>query len=166
MESDNSLERMLQVVDLIEASDTPVLPGDLMGRLGLTRSTLYRYLKILSDAGLITSFPGVGFALGPRIAELDFKMRNRDPLIIASRPVMSELVAAIPGIALLCRRYRDAVLCVHQERGATSLVSTYERGLARPLFRGAASRIILAYLPPRVIERLHQQDRANGVSLA
>jgi len=165
MESSNSLERMLQVVDLIEASASPVLPDDLMEELGLTRSTLYRYLKILADAGLITSFPGVGFALGPRIAELDFKMRNRDPLIIASRPVMSELVAAIPGIALLCRRYRDAVLCVHQERGATSLVSTYERGLARPLFRGAASRIILAYLPPRVIERLHQQDTANGVSL-
>ncbi len=166
MESANSLERMLRVVDLIEASAGPVMPDDLMARLGLTRSTLYRYLKILSDSGLITSFPGVGFALGPRIAELDFKMRNRDPLIIASRPVMSELVAAIPGIALLCRRYRDAVLCVHQERGATSLVSTYERGLARPLFRGAASRIILAYLPPRVIERLHQQDSANGVSLA
>ncbi len=166
MESANSLERMLRVVDLIEASAGPVMPDDLMERLRLTRSTLYRYLKILSDSGLITSFPGVGFALGPRIAELDFKMRNRDPLIIASRPVMSELVAAVPGIALLCRRYRDAVLCVHQERGVTSLVSTYERGLARPLFRGAASRIILAYLPPRVIERLHQQDSANGVSLA
>jgi len=165
MESANSLERMLQVVDLIEASDSPVMPGDLMGRLGLTRSTLYRYLKILADAGLITSFPGVGFALGPRIAELDFRMRARDPLIIASRPVMRELVAAIPGIALLCRRYRDTVLCVHQERGATGLVSTYERGLARPLFRGAASRIILAYLPPRVIERLHQQDTANGIPL-
>jgi DNA-binding IclR family transcriptional regulator len=95
MESTNSLERMLQVVDLIEVNDSPVPPGDLMARLGLTRSTLYRYLKILSDAGLITSFPGVGFALGPRIAELDFRMRNRDPLIIASRPVMSELVAAI-----------------------------------------------------------------------
>jgi DNA-binding IclR family transcriptional regulator len=166
MESTNSLERMLQVLDVIEDSDIPVMSDDLMARLHLTRSTLYRYLKTLSDAGLITSFPGVGFALGPRIAELDYRMRNRDPLIIASRPVMSELVAAIPGIALLCRRYRDTVLCVHQERGATALVSTYERGFARPLFRGAASRIILAYLPPRVIQRLHQQDTANGVSLA
>ena len=166
MDGTNSLERMLQVVDVIEANDGPVMPDDLMVRLDLTRSTLYRYLKILSEAGLITSFPGVGFALGPRIAELDYRMRNLDPLIIASRPVMSELVAAIPGIALLCRRYRDTVLCVHQERGATTLVSTYERGLARPLFRGAASRIILAYLPPRVIERLHQRDKANGVSLA
>jgi DNA-binding IclR family transcriptional regulator len=166
MDGANSLERMLQVVDVIEASEGPVMPDHLMARLDLTRSTLYRYLKILSEAGLITSFPGVGFALGPRIAELDYRMRNLDPLIIASRPVMSELVAAIPGIALLCRRYRDTVLCVHQERGATTLVSTYERGLARPLFRGAASRIILAYLTPRVIERLHQQDKANGVSLA
>ena len=86
MESANSLERMLQVVDLIEASESPVLPDDLMARLDLTRSTLYRYLKTLSEAELITSFPGVGFALGPRIAELDFRMRNRDPLIIASRP--------------------------------------------------------------------------------
>ena len=166
MDSANSLERMLQVVDRIEASDSPVMPDDLMAVLGFTRSTLYRYLKILSDAGLITSFPGVGFALGPRIAELDYRMRNRDPLIIASRPVMSELVAAIPGIALLCRRYRDTVLCVHQERGAAGFISTYERGLARPLFQGAASRIILAYLPPRVIQRLHQQDPAAGVSFA
>ena len=166
MDSSNSLERMLQVVDLIEASDSPVLPDELMARLGLTRSTLYRYLKILSDAGLITSFSGVGFALGPRIAELDYRMRDRDPLIIASRPVMSELVVAIPGVALLCRRYRDKVLCVHQERGATTVISTYERGLARPLFRGAASRIILAYLPPRVVERLHEQEATKGISLA
>jgi DNA-binding IclR family transcriptional regulator len=165
MDSTNSLERMLQVVDLIEASDSPLPPEDLMQRLELTRSTLYRYLKVLSDAGLITSFPGVGFALGPRIAELDHRMRNRDPLIIASRPVMRELVSAIPGIALLCRRYRDTVLCVHQEQGATALVSTYERGLARPLFHGAASRIILAYLPPRMIQRLHRQDAGSGVSL-
>ena len=95
---------MLQVVDLIEAGDSPVLPDDLMARLELTRSTLYRYLKALSEAGLITSFPGVGFALGPRIAELDFRMRNRDPLIIASRPVMRELVAADGLLAQLAAR--------------------------------------------------------------
>ena len=33
MEIANSLERMLQVVDLIEAGDSPVPPGDLMARL-------------------------------------------------------------------------------------------------------------------------------------
>jgi DNA-binding IclR family transcriptional regulator len=150
---------MLRVLDLIEESPSPLTSDDMAGRLGFTRSTLYRHLKNLSDAGLVTSFPDVGYALGPRVAELDYKMRNSDPLIIASRPVMAELVDAIPGIALLCRRYRDQVLCVHQESRNADFATTYERGKALPLFRGAASRIILAHLPQRSIQRLYEADR-------
>ncbi len=150
---------MLRVLDLIEESPSPLTSDDMANRLGFTRSTLYRHLKNLSDAGLVTSFPDVGYALGPRIAELDYKMRNGDPLIIASRPVMAELVEAVPGIALLCRRYRDRVLCVHQESHSADFATTYERGRALPLFRGAASRIILAHLPARGIQRLYEADR-------
>ena len=159
MAGQSSHERMLRVLDLIEESATPLTSDDMVDRLGFTRSTLYRHLKNLSDAGLVTSFPDVGYALGPRVAELDYKMRNSDPLIIASRPVMAELVEAVPGIALLCRRYRDRVLCVHQESRGASFSSTYERGRALPLFRGAASRIILAHLPARNIQRLYESDR-------
>jgi DNA-binding IclR family transcriptional regulator len=72
---------------------------------------------------------------------------------------MAELVDAIPGIALLCRRYRDRVLCVHQESRNADFATTYERGKALPLFRGAASRIILAHLPQRSIQRLYEADR-------
>ena len=72
---------------------------------------------------------------------------------------MAELVQALPGIALLCRRYRDRVLCVHQESRGAGFASTYERGRALPLFRGAASRIILAHLPARSIQRLYESDR-------
>jgi DNA-binding IclR family transcriptional regulator len=147
---------MLSVLDLIEDSDGPLSSDAMLRRLGYTRSTLYRYLKILSASGLITSLPDSGYGFGPRIAELDYRMRNNDPLILASRPVMAELVATTPGIALLCRRYRDKVLCVHQERGSAAFSSTYERGRARPLSRGAASRIILANLPPRTVARLYQ----------
>jgi DNA-binding IclR family transcriptional regulator len=156
--TESSLERMLRVLDAIEESDGHVTSDELLQGLGYTRSTLYRYLKILSAAGLITSLPDAGYTFGPRVAELDYLMRNRDPLIIASRPVMAELVRETPGIALLCRRYRDKVLCVHQERGNVGFTSTYERGRARPLTRGAASRIILAYLPTRVIERVYPDD--------
>jgi DNA-binding IclR family transcriptional regulator len=159
MAGQSSHERMLRVLDLIEESATPLTSDDMADRLGFTRSTLYRHLKNLSDAGLVTSFPDVGYALGPRIAELDYKMRNSDPLIIASRPVMAELVEARAGIALLCRRYRDQVLCVHQESRNASFASTYERGRALPLSKGAASRIILAHLPARSIQRLYQTDR-------
>jgi DNA-binding IclR family transcriptional regulator len=154
----SSLERLVGVLDLFEGERMQWTFDDLHARLGYTRSTLYRYLKVLSDAELLTSLPEAGYMLGPRIIELDHAIRLHDPLILAGRPVMAELVREVPGVALLCRRYRDKVLCVHQERGATALQSTYERGKAQPLLRGAASRIILAHLPAAKIVRLFEQQ--------
>jgi DNA-binding IclR family transcriptional regulator len=154
----NSLERMIGILDLFEGDALQWTSDELHARLGYARSTLYRYLKVLTDAGLLTSLPEVGYTLGPRITELDYQIRTRDPLIRAAQPVMAKLVKDVPGIALLCRRYRDKVLCVHQEHGTRAITSTYERGRARPLLRGAASRIILAYLPAPRVARLFAQQ--------
>lgn len=155
----NSPERMLAVLDLFDGPARELTMEAMASELGYTRSTLYRYLKSLTDAGLLTSLPGVGYTLGPRIAELDYAMRRGDPLIVAGRPMMAELVSEIPGVALLCRRYRDRVLCVHQESNSPGFVSTYERGRARPLLRGAASRIILANLPAATVKRILEAQR-------
>ena len=160
-----SLEKMISILDLFEGSEMEWTPEAMADRLELTRSTLYRYLKVLTDAGLLNSLPGVGYTLGPRIAELDFRMRHSDPLISASRPVMAEILSEIPGIALLCRRYRELVLCVHQETSpGIGFRSTYERGSARPMLRGAASRIILAHLPPQALRKLHQDTPEDFVA--
>jgi DNA-binding IclR family transcriptional regulator len=149
---------MLYILDIVEDNTGGLTFDEMLEKVGLTRSMLYRYLKALTDAGLLTSLPDLGYTLGPRISELDYKMRVSDPLIIASRPVMIELVKAVPGIALLCRKYKDKVLCVHQESGTDAFNSSYERGYARPLLLGSASRIILAYSPARVVARLYEKQ--------
>jgi DNA-binding IclR family transcriptional regulator len=155
---ESSLERMIGLLDLFDGGAHCWTVEQMHERFGYTRSTLYRYLKVLSDAELLTSLPEAGYVLGPRIVELDYEIRRHDPLIVASAPVMTELVSEIPGIALLCRRYRDKVLCVHQAANpAVAIQSTYERGKPLPLFSGAASRIILAYLPPHHLQRLYEK---------
>jgi DNA-binding IclR family transcriptional regulator len=161
LKASNSLERMLRVIDVVDMSQGAIQFDDMYVKLGFTRSTLYRYLKTLTDSGFLISVPDLGYTLGPRITELDFKMRQWDPLISAARPVMLELVASQSAVALLCRRYRAKVLCVHQERGTSALQSNYERGRARPLLRGAASRIILANLPSQLLSRLYQEQQAD-----
>jgi DNA-binding IclR family transcriptional regulator len=157
-EPGNSLERMVALLDLFEESPSGWTFERIHARLGYTRSTLYRYLKVLSDAELLSSLPAAGYTLGPRIVELDHEIRAHDPIIRASRPLMTELVQEVPGIALLCRSYRNKVLCVHQERSTTEIESTYERGRTMPLLRGAASRIILANMPPRTIAALYDKQ--------
>ena len=156
---ESSLERMIGLLDLFQGGAHCWTVEQMHERLGYTRSTLYRYLKVLSDAELLTSLPNAGYVPGPRIIELDYDIRRQDPLIVASTPVMVELVSDIPSIALLCRRYRDKVLCIHQvAHPSVAVQSTYERGKPRPLFSGAASRIILANMSPQHLKRLHEKQ--------
>ncbi|OGA18291.1 MAG: IclR family transcriptional regulator [Betaproteobacteria bacterium RIFCSPLOWO2_12_FULL_63_13] len=142
----SSLEKMLDILDLFEEERLRWTPEQMMARLGCTRSTLYRYLRVLSNVGLVTALPDIGYTLGPRIAELDYEMRSSDPLITNGRPLLLALVKEIAGVGLLCRFYRDRVLCVHQEASSDAIRSAYDRGRAMPVARGAASRMILAHL--------------------
>ena len=154
----SSLEKMLSVLEFVEERGQITGMDEMLEGLNLTRSSLYRYVRTLVDFGLLATSPGAGYTLGPRIVELDYKIRARDPVILASQPLMHQLVQASPGIALLCRRYRDKVLCVHQVSGEVGFVSTYERGRARPLLKGAASLVILANMPTAQISKLYHQD--------
>ena len=77
----NSLERILALLDVFKEDHLEWTPDELMAELGYSRPTLYRYLKILKETGLVTSMPSGGFALGPRVVELDFLMRKSDTLV-------------------------------------------------------------------------------------
>jgi DNA-binding IclR family transcriptional regulator len=63
--------------------------------------------------------------------------------------------ARIPCVAVLARLYDDRVMCIADYKSAEDGVYTsYERGLPRPLTRGATSKVILAQLPPRRLVKL------------
>ncbi|HVB85543.1 MAG TPA: IclR family transcriptional regulator C-terminal domain-containing protein [Candidatus Dormibacteraeota bacterium] len=70
------------------------------------------------------------------------------------------------GIALLCRIYRNCVMCVHQEPEAVPENATsYERGRPMPMFRGASSKVIFANLPSRAAKWFFQKY-ANEIAAA
>lgn len=148
----------MEILDLFEDRRQRWTPENMKKRLGSPRSTLYRHLRVLIDAGLVSSLPDIGYTLGPRIAELDYEMRTSDPLITNGRPLLQALVREVPGVGLLCRYYRDRVLCVYQEQGSTDFLSGYERGRAMPLARGAASRVILANLKLPQLRQLYERQ--------
>jgi DNA-binding IclR family transcriptional regulator len=152
-----SVERAARLLSLFTVEEPELSLAELTTRLGTSKATAHRYATALRRAGLLRASAG-GYTLGPRIVELDHEIRAHDPIIRASRPLMTELVQEVPGIALLCRSYRNKVLCVHQERSTTEIESTYERGRTVPLLRGAASRIILANMPPRTIAVLYERQ--------
>lgn len=125
--------------------------------LDVSTSSAYRYVQDLLATGFLNPVQG-GYVLGPALIELDYLIRRHDPLIREAAPIMRALLARTTqrGTIILCRRFRDRVMCIHQEHGAEPhRPAGYERGVGMRLLAGATSRVILAHEPLRVQRRLY-----------
>jgi len=163
----NSLEKVLAILDVFTEDRLEWTPEELMQELGYARPTLYRYLKAMREAGLLTSLPGAGLTLGPRVVEMDYLMRKSDPLVRHGAHHLRDLTAALPCTALLIRWYGRRLLCIASEVSTPDPLSSYPRGRPMALGRGAISRSIMAFLPrPRMTAMIaeHLDDlRAVGL---
>lgn len=157
----SSLTRMLSVLDLFSSDHTTMTAEQIGEALLLTRTTCYRYTRELSQAGLLVSHDG-RFMLGPRIIELDHRMRGSDPLITVGGPVVSALADAVGATGLLTASYSDHVVNVFAHSGSPKpLPMSFGRGTTMPMFKSGTSKMLLAMMSRgrlrRVWER-HEQD--------
>ncbi len=163
--------RILRILQLFE-EDSVWTVDAIARRLEASTSSIYRDVQELTRADFLSPVVGGGYVLGPAFVQFDRLARHGDPLIRLAAPRMRELLAATTqhAVVVLGRRYRNHVMCVHQEAGdAPHPASLYERGVAMPLFRGATSKAILAFLSVRTLERVYLENeeelrQASGTS--
>lgn len=156
---ENSLTRMLELLDLFTPA-APFWSADALIRYtGASRSTIYRHVRALHEAGLLRPVANGNYIVGPRVIELDRQLRQTDPLYIAGDKVMKRLVAATGQASLLCALFSDSVMCVREELAPNSPPNLFSRGQSRPLFTGAASKIILPYLPPHQLRSVYAKHK-------
>ena len=154
----NSLRRMLAILKLIGPDQPTVDIAQICAQLGYAPATAYRYVRELANVGLLVRLPG-GYALGPRIIELDLLIRETDPLLHRSQDLVRQLAAQTGLSVLLSELYEDTVISIHQEFGLDAQALNFGRGRPMPLFRSATSRVILAHLPSRRLKRVFEQMR-------
>jgi DNA-binding IclR family transcriptional regulator len=154
--------KVLQVLGLFNDGRTVLRVCDVMQHLDVSAATAYRYLGDLEQAGLVERAGASQYVLGTVVVVLDRLVRESDPLIAAARELMAALAERTGGTVLLARLHGRKVMCVHQVPGqlAPPHVS-YERGRSMPLFRGATSRAILAYLPEDELRALIDEEGAK-----
>jgi DNA-binding IclR family transcriptional regulator len=157
----SSLAKAFQILDLFTEEKPVWSTVAIIGALDATRSTGYRYIKALHDAGLLASPHNGHYSLGPRIIEMDLQLRLTDPLLLASHGVLEGLVAQIGHSATLCTAYRDSVLCIGEFRAPDSPANRFTRGQRRSLFQGAVSKVILAHLPHYRLKALYPRQEAE-----
>jgi IclR family transcriptional regulator, KDG regulon repressor len=85
-----SLERALFVLDTLAAEPDLTLT-DILARVGATKGTVFRHLKVLEQHGYVVAGPGKRYALGPRLMQLGH---------IAHEQLALPKVARVPMIGL------------------------------------------------------------------
>lgn len=152
--ADSSLARMLSVLDLFSDQHLHWSAEDIGEALGVSLPTSYRYLKTLSDAGLLRRGHDAQYTLGPRIVMLDHYIRQADPVLQCAIPFMKELVAQTGFDCVVSSLHGEQLLDTHREYSTLPANLSYGRGRPRPLFQGAAPKVILAGLPTPQLHRL------------
>jgi len=161
----SSLSKMLSILDMFEGSIPRITAEEVQQRFSLSRATAYRYLKTLTDAGLLARFSSV-YVLGSRVIELDYLIRQSDPLLKASELVLAEISAANDCDVQLLSLAGDRIIVTSHVKSKAGLTVSYGRGRVTPPLRGAGAHTILAMLPATRQRALVAPSRGNGPSKA
>ena len=108
-------DRLLAALALFTIQRPQWTVEDAADKLGVSAKTTYRYFKQLTASGLISPVAGAGYTLGPAIVQMERQIQATDPMLIAARTVMVDLVQhAVEGsTVILCRLFHDRVMCMH-----------------------------------------------------
>ncbi|MEP6720159.1 MAG: IclR family transcriptional regulator [Variovorax sp.] len=152
----SSLARMLNALALFSV-ETPALTVDeIAARLGVPKSTGYRYIQELCKVGLLVRLDR-SITLGPRIIALDRCIRESDPTLRASLPPLRQLAEQTGLEVFISKLYGHSIITVHTESTEYPQVLRYGRGRPIPVPRGASSKALVAFLPAARLRRLHQE---------
>ncbi len=159
-ERNTTADRALDILMLF-TDEQPVLSGAAIAdRLGVVRSTAYRYLQSLVGSRFLEEAPGGGFRLGLRVLEIARVARRSYGLSEVALPVMTALSARVEETVLLTRRVGDLVVCVDRAEADTRPVRiSYERGSTLPINAGASALVLLAWIDDGEARQLLERTR-------
>jgi DNA-binding IclR family transcriptional regulator len=115
-------------------------------------STIYRYLRTLTDFGFVERYE-TGYRLGPRLQVLAAGPTvSAEELIRAAGPILADLAASTGETAFISRRIGVDAVCLAQHPSDRSLRVVLEPGRADPLHIGSVGQVLLAFAPTEVQE--------------
>ena len=128
----------------------PVLTARELAELtAIPLPSMYRYIALLRDTGLLVGDDRGAYHLSARLILLAHAAETADGLIPLADAVMRDLVQECGETAIFVRLIARTPVCVHRVESPRHLRASFEPGSKLPLLRGASGRVLLAGLPER-----------------
>ena len=147
-----SFARGLNVLVAV-AENGDVTVEDVAAELAMPLSTAYRYIRTLRDFELVEEHEG-RYVPGWRLLELSGQHLTHARLAEIGASVLRDIVEALSETAVLTVRVGTQAMCLRQVESPHAIRYAFRINQLLPLHAGAGQRVLLAYAPPTVIQRL------------
>src|SRR6185437_9140595 len=142
--------RVLAVLQAFSPRRHTLTARELAELTAIPLPSMYRYIALLRDTGLLIGDDRGAYHLSPRFISLARAAEAAETLIEVADPVMRDLVRECGETVIFVRLIARVPVCVHRVESEHHLRATFEPGQPLPLLRGASGRVLLAGLPERL----------------
>jgi len=143
---------------------------DLSDATGVPLPSVYRYVTLLRELGLLIGDGRGRYHLSARLTALARAAEAAEPLHTIADPVMRRLATQTGETVILVRLVAGSATCVHRVESGYRLRISFEPGQQLPLLRGASARLLLASMPEEARQQqlapLARQDPQAAAELA
>ncbi len=120
---------------------------DLAESTGIPLPSMYRYIALLRETGLLVGDDHGSYHLSARLISLARAAEAAESIIEIADPVMRDLMSECGETVILVRLIGRVPVCVHRVESSHHLRATFEPGQPLPLERG---RVLLSGLSSQV----------------
>ncbi len=160
---------MLAVLQAFSPQQHTLTARELAELTAIPLPSMYRYIALLRDTGLLIGDDHGAYHLSPRFISLARAAEAAETLIDVADPVMRDLVRECGETVIFVRLIARVPVCVHRVESEHHLRATFEPGQSLPLLQGASGRVLLAGLTERqrrdLLAPLAQTDPTAAVRL-
>jgi DNA-binding IclR family transcriptional regulator len=162
-----AVERAMAILELFDERRPDLSIADVVSALDVHRSTASRMMATLERHGLLEPTDVAGrYRLGLGLVTLAGLVLNRFPVRALARPRLRELRDETSETAWLGMLDGQTVIYLDQASSRHVTVNVDWVGRRQALTDGVTGRLLLAFQPPDVIERLVDEAAPGAVGLS
>jgi DNA-binding IclR family transcriptional regulator len=145
------IDRMMDVLEQLERRPNGATIRELTALLSLPRTTIYRIVNTLQGHDMVRRDDTGAYHLGRRLLSLASHVVagvSEVDLAALAQPFLDKLSAEIGEGSKLSVIDQDGILVLAAAQGRRQYALTVAPGQRMPIHAGAASKLLLAHLPP------------------
>jgi len=150
------LAKGLNILEILAQSAEGMTAIELADSIGIHKTTAYRYLNTLLQAGYIQTNGDASYHLGNKILELGSQMLRRMPLRETAHPFLVKLSAETQKTVHLCVLDGHDVIYIDKVESQRSLPIMSRIGSRAPAYCTAVGKALLSSLPTDQVVSLLQ----------